>query len=73
MYLKDSARIETQRLHIRSKGFMAPRAPRNAIAGDSANAELFNGFREGHAKLARQEFDSATADVPRQAIPEVLT
>ena len=60
--VKDTARIQGQWLIVHPGGPMRPRVPSNAIAYDSATAELPRDLGQTHIEVASQELNAMLSD-----------
>ena len=68
--VKNTARIETQRLIVTLLGLMDPWIPSKAIAFKSATAEFWDGPCQSHVEIASHDLNVKSSDLVGQSIPE---
>ena len=70
--IKNTARIETQRLFVTPLGAMDPWIPSKAIAFKSATAEFWDDPCQRHVEITSQDVNAKIFDLIGQSIPELI-
>ena len=70
--VKNTARIETQRLIVTLLGVMDPWIPSKATAFKSATAEFWDDPCQSHVEIASHDLNVKSSDLFGQSIPEIF-